>query len=164
MACVHDASKTIVKYEGREIRVANASGLALAEGVTDCLIDLARLTSPPSQFILPGSDPRFLPLEKHLPREKSVRPPILLRLGWPDMAPPPVGVGLSFWRELWELLPVGITVIACEGGHGRSGTALAAMLIARGMDPEEAIEYVRRMHCSYAIETAEQEAYLRSLR
>lgn len=44
MACVHDAPKTIVQYEGRELRVANASGLACAEGVAHCLIEFARLT------------------------------------------------------------------------------------------------------------------------
>ncbi|GBD19820.1 hypothetical protein HRbin28_00254 [bacterium HR28] len=158
MACQHDAAYTIFEDQGRQLRAANQPGLQDALKRADCLVDLAGLMDddPALRFILPGSHSRFAPLHETLGL------PMLLRLDWEDRRVPPVG--LAFWEKLWELLPEGVTVFACCGGHGRTGTALAAMLIARGMDPEEAIEYVRRMHCRLAIETPGQEAYLRSLR
>uniref|UniRef100_A0A7C5RUB2 Tyrosine specific protein phosphatases domain-containing protein n=1 Tax=Thermomicrobium roseum TaxID=500 RepID=A0A7C5RUB2_THERO len=158
MACRHDAAYTIFEDRGRQLRAANQRGLQDALKRADCLVDLAGLTDDEHslRFILPGSHPRFTPLHEVL------GPPMLLRLDWEDMGVPPVG--LAFWEKLWELLPEGVTVFACAGGHGRTGTALAAMLIARGMSVEEAIEYVRRKHCPHAIETRGQEEYLRSLR
>lgn len=47
--------------------------------------------------------------------------------------------------------------IGCIGGHGRTGTVLAAMCVLGGMKPKKAIKYVRDAYCSHAIETDEQE-------
>jgi protein-tyrosine phosphatase len=48
------------------------------------------------------------------------------------------------------------------GGHGRTGTALASVLMASGKatDPDTAIELVRSKHCKRAIETYDQIDYL----
>lgn len=53
-------------------------------------------------------------------------------------------------------------LIHCMGGIGRTGTVAARLLIERGVPIETAIAEVRRVR-NGAIETAGQEAYLRSL-
>jgi protein-tyrosine phosphatase len=60
---------------------------------------------------------------------------------------------------------VGRTVCCCVGGHGRTGTALAALMLAT--DPQitakESINNVRKLHCENAIESDVQEKYLAQL-
>ena len=50
-------------------------------------------------------------------------------------------------------------LVHCRGGQGRSGTIAAALLIAGGMAPADAIAEVRRSRPA-AIETAGQEIWL----
>ena len=51
-------------------------------------------------------------------------------------------------------------VVHCRGGLGRSGLVAARMLVELGVDPGEAIRRVRSARPG-AIETSEQEAYVR---
>ncbi len=48
-------------------------------------------------------------------------------------------------------------VVHCHAGYGRTGTVLAACLVATGLDVQEAIEKVRRQRPG-SIETFEQES------
>jgi len=50
----------------------------------------------------------------------------------------------------------GRAVVHCVAGCGRTGTVLAAYLVARGLEPEEAIHRVRAARPG-SVETAEQE-------
>jgi protein-tyrosine phosphatase len=50
--------------------------------------------------------------------------------------------------------------VGCLGGHGRTGTALACLAVLTGLRPDEAVAWVRSNHCTDAIETAEQEAFV----
>jgi protein-tyrosine phosphatase len=85
--------------------------------------------------------------------------PNVLKLDWPDRGAPPVG--LDFWRELRRLFQGGWNVVACcLGGHGRTGTCLAALLIEDGMSAKDAIGQVRTVHCVDAVESKAQEMYL----
>jgi hypothetical protein len=162
--CLHAADNPIFEWRGRELRAANCYGFEQARELADCIIDLAGLTrgsvgTRAPQGAAQGAESWFRELERLVnPAER----PVVLRLHWPDMTAP--SVGLDFWRRLWELLPEGVIVVACCGGHGRTGTALASLLVAAGMDPDAAIDYVRTTHCTEAIETAEQEEYVRRLR
>jgi protein-tyrosine phosphatase/nicotinamidase-related amidase len=52
-------------------------------------------------------------------------------------------------------------VVHCVGGLGRSGMAAAALLRARGMDADAAIEAVRQARSPRALETAAQEQFVR---
>jgi protein-tyrosine phosphatase len=47
--------------------------------------------------------------------------------------------------------------VGCIGGHGRTGTVIAAMAVLSGMRFDEAVEWTRKQYCSHAIETKEQE-------
>lgn len=61
------------------------------------------------------------------------------------------------------LLGEGKTVVThCRGGIGRTGTVAASVLVALGYeDPNEAIEIVRSVRDERAVETPEQEEYVR---
>ncbi len=53
--------------------------------------------------------------------------------------------------------------IGCHAGHGRTGMALAALMILTGLDAESAMLKVWTHYCEQAIETVGQERYLLEL-
>ena len=52
-------------------------------------------------------------------------------------------------------------VVACAGGVGRTGTALAAMAVLEGLEPDAAVAWVRRTYHRRAAEVPWQRAFLR---
>jgi hypothetical protein len=54
--------------------------------------------------------------------------------------------------------------VACSGGVGRTGTALAAMGVFEGMEPDAAVVWVRRQYHPRAVEVPWQRHYLRYVR
>jgi hypothetical protein len=54
--------------------------------------------------------------------------------------------------------------VACRGGIGRTGTALAALAILDGLSPREALIWVRSAYDHRAVETLWQQRWLRSIR
>lgn len=141
--------------------VGGASGGDLDPACADFVVDCAGVYSAsrtgPTFVDAENCNERFLSLENH------VHAPDLLELNWRDMGIPPVGLG--FWVQLWALLPMGHTIVCCHGGHGRTGTALAALALIA--DPASQagsmIDMVRADHCLSAIETSDQESYIFSL-
>jgi hypothetical protein len=68
---------------------------------------------------------------------------------------------LTQGREIRSLLRSGNDVLVhCKGGLGRAGMIAARLLVELGMEPEEAIRYVRRVRKG-AIETPSQLALVR---
>jgi hypothetical protein len=55
-----------------------------------------------------------------------------------------------------ELVEVG-----CLGGSGRTGTVLACMAVLAGVPPEAAVAWVRAAYRPEAVETVDQEAWVR---
>ena len=51
--------------------------------------------------------------------------------------------------------------IGCLGGSGRTGTVLACMAVLAGVPEAEAVAWVRAEYRPSAVETAEQEAWVR---
>jgi Protein-tyrosine phosphatase len=51
--------------------------------------------------------------------------------------------------------------VACGGGTGRTGTALACLAILAGTRPDEAVGYVRARYRARAVETPWQRRYVR---
>ena len=92
-----------------------------------------------------------------------------LLIDWKDGAAPPLRA--TFWLDLAKYIPEHYNYlgVCCMGGHGRTGTALACLMLAyikHGMwepkDPKKSIvELVRKAHCKEAIETATQTNYIR---
>ena len=101
--------------------------------------------------------PGFEGLIKH-----SFQLPVL-QIPWPDGDLPEVKP--EFWPELVKLLPAGNVYVCCAGGHGRTGTALAALRLSSipATTVREAILQVRKLHCPEAIETEDQIRYLYDL-
>lgn len=66
--------------------------------------------------------------------------------------------------ELWERAGLVRVEVACGGGRGRTGTALACLAILDGVPGSDAVEYVRRHYDSRAVETAWQRRYVERFR
>jgi protein-tyrosine phosphatase len=50
--------------------------------------------------------------------------------------------------------------IACMGGRGRTGTALACLAVLDGVHPDVAVAYVRERYSPKAVETPWQKKYV----
>lgn len=88
--------------------------------------------------------------------------PDRLAIKWPDFGS--LQVEPEFWPELFQQLPEGNILFCCQGGHGRSGTALAAIMIAvSGFNNHDAVEFLRSAHCESVVETPSQEKMLAEL-
>lgn len=73
---------------------------------------------------------------------------------WPDFGlPADKTAAARALREAWELAGTRRVEIACAGGHGRTGTALACLAVLDGLPGPEAIGYVRRHYAPRAVET-----------
>jgi Protein-tyrosine phosphatase len=83
-------------------------------------------------------------------------------LTWPDMGVPADGdAAAAALRDLLARARAGQNVeLGCIGGHGRTGTALACLAVLTGLDPSEAVRWVRASYCPQAIENVPQEVFV----
>lgn len=88
------------------------------------------------------------------------------RIRWPDFwVPTDRADALDALGEALRRAQGGERVeVACRGGVGRTGTALAALAILDGLPPGEAVAWVRGAYDHRAVETPWQRRWLRSLR
>lgn len=70
----------------------------------------------------------------------------------------------SALQEAWQRAETERVEVACLGGHGRTGTALACLAVLDGIGPDEAVGYVRRHYRAAAVETPEQVEFVRRFR
>lgn len=77
-------------------------------------------------------------------------------------APGSVGEMETILSEIREARHAGNVAVACMGGVGRTGTVAACALVAGGMSADAAIATVRAVRHPTAVETAEQERFVRS--
>ncbi|MCV2864834.1 tyrosine-protein phosphatase [Albidovulum sediminicola] len=78
----------------------------------------------------------------------------------PDRMPPSVEQMIMICREVERRLEAGQAVVHhCHAGKGRTGTALVAQLIWRGLPPAEALAVARQRNPRW-VESAEQEDFL----
>ncbi|MFI6284812.1 hypothetical protein ACIBCM_08660 [Streptomyces sp. NPDC051018] len=82
---------------------------------------------------------------------------------WPTLeAPVESSLLISLVKELAVELRNGATVeVACFGGHGRTGAALACLDIVLGeVTAEDAVARIRREYCPFAVGSAELERFV----
>lgn len=63
--------------------------------------------------------------------------------------------------DAWERSAAERVEIACGGGRGRTGTALACLAVLDGVPPRQAVAYVREHYDRRAVETPWQRRYVR---
>ena len=83
---------------------------------------------------------------------------------WPDWLLPadPVEARRAF-ADLWQRAANERVEVACTGGQGRTGTALACLAILDGVPPDEAVGYVREHYHPRAVETPGQRRFVTRL-
>jgi protein-tyrosine phosphatase len=84
---------------------------------------------------------------------------------WPDLGVPRDARQVArALRWLLEQATDGRRVeVGCAGGHGRTGTTLAGLLVLQGLSARRALSRIRGRYCEHAVESAEQEAVVRGL-
>ncbi|HJQ44767.1 MAG TPA: protein phosphatase [Amycolatopsis sp.] len=84
---------------------------------------------------------------------------------WPDFwLPSDRGDAAKALREAWERAEFERVEIACAGGKGRTGAALACLAVLDGVPSGEAVAYVRAHYRRHAVETPWQRRYVRRFR
>jgi protein-tyrosine phosphatase len=81
---------------------------------------------------------------------------------WPDFRLPADRESAAlYFREAWARAETERVEIACFGGKGRTGTALACIAVLDGVAAGEAVAYVRGHYAQGAVETPWQRRYVR---
>ncbi|MGC5362369.1 protein-tyrosine phosphatase family protein [Streptomyces sp. DT24] len=82
-------------------------------------------------------------------------------LRWPDFRLPSDRVATAdALREAWERAGSERVEVACGGGQGRTGTALACIAVLDGVPADEAVSYVRQHYAPRAVETPWQRRFV----
>jgi protein-tyrosine phosphatase len=82
-------------------------------------------------------------------------------LRWPDLwLPSDQAHARKVLHEAWESAMTGCVEIACRGGRGRTGTALACLAIIDGVSAKQAVAFVRQHYDQHAVETPWQKRYV----
>lgn len=103
---------------------------------------------PEFGLYLRGSEPPAVPWESRW-------------LRWPDFGLPSDRVGFAdALRDLLNRAVVQRVEVACGGGFGRTGTALACLAVLDGVPHDEAVAYVREHYARRAVETPWQRRFV----
>lgn len=82
-------------------------------------------------------------------------------LHWPDFRlPTDRDATRDALREAWVRAGSERVEIACTGGRGRTGTALACLAVLDGVPNAEAVAYVREHYDAHAVETPWQRRFV----
>jgi protein-tyrosine phosphatase len=111
----------------------------------------------------PGPVPEFaLYLLGHEPPEVPWEARWLV---WPDFGLPADRTATAeALREAWTRAQTERVEIACAGGIGRTGTALACLAVLDGVPNREAVAYVRARYAPRAVETPWQRRFVTRFR
>jgi hypothetical protein len=83
---------------------------------------------------------------------------------WPDFrTPASTPDAMATLREAYERAATERVEIACGGGKGRTGTALAAIAVLAGVPAADAVAWVRHHYNPHAVETPWQRRWVRNL-
>ncbi|HEY3687874.1 MAG TPA: protein phosphatase [Streptosporangiaceae bacterium] len=82
-------------------------------------------------------------------------------LRWPDFRlPADRAAAAEAFRDAWRRAEGERVELACGGGRGRTGTALACLAVLDGVPRAEAVAYVRANYSRHAVETPWQRRYV----
>jgi hypothetical protein len=82
-------------------------------------------------------------------------------LRWPDFRlPANPGHARELLGQAWTRADTDRVEVACGGGRGRTGTALACLAVLDGVPPERAVAFVRTHYDRHAVETPWQRRYV----
>ncbi|QUH03061.1 protein phosphatase [Saccharopolyspora erythraea] len=80
---------------------------------------------------------------------------------WPDFRlPADRADAADAFREAWHRAETERVELACGGGIGRTGTALACLAVLDGVPGAEAVAYVREHYARRAVETPWQRRFV----
>jgi hypothetical protein len=172
----------IFQAEGIGIWIGDNPGAKKSQKEFDICIDGGNVLDVPGEYDLPQlyGDPTLRrKLGVHLinppkPQADQTGATRILKLRWADRGAPPVKP--AFWPALLDELraardkghfgdsnPLRVMTI-CQGGHGRSGTAAAALIMCLSdYTPLDVLTHIRAMHCARAIESKVQHEYLNTV-
>jgi protein-tyrosine phosphatase len=81
-------------------------------------------------------------------------------LRWPDFwLPSDRSRAREVLHEAWESAMTERVEIACGGGRGRTGTALACLAVIDGVPANQAVAFVRQQYDPHAVEAPWQKRY-----
>ncbi|TCP57010.1 protein-tyrosine phosphatase [Tamaricihabitans halophyticus] len=81
---------------------------------------------------------------------------------WPDFRlPKDTAAARLAFTAAWRRAEYERVEVACAGGRGRTGTALASIAVLDGVPAEEAVDYVRANYHRRAVETPWQRRFVR---
>ncbi|MBV7242427.1 protein-tyrosine phosphatase family protein [Streptomyces sp. MW-W600-10] len=84
-------------------------------------------------------------------------------LRWPDFRlPADRAAARDLLEEVWDRAAGSRVEVACGGGMGRTGTALACLAVLDGVPADEAVAFVRAGYHPRAVETPWQRRYVRN--
>jgi Protein-tyrosine phosphatase len=112
-----------------------------------------------SEPLAPGPQPHF---GLYLLRRRPAPFPWQSRwLQWPDFRlPTDRDDAREALSELWRRAAGERVEVACRGGRGRTGTALACVAVIDGVPAEQAVSFVRQHYHRQAVETRRQQTYV----
>jgi protein-tyrosine phosphatase len=80
---------------------------------------------------------------------------------WPDFRlPADRDAAVAALREAWKRAAAERVEVACTGGRGRTGTALACIAVLDGVPNEQAVAFVREHYAARAVETPWQRRFV----
>jgi hypothetical protein len=80
---------------------------------------------------------------------------------WPDFRlPADRADAADAFREAWRRAATERVEVACGGGRGRTGTALACLAVLDGVPSAQAVAFVRERYDQHAVETPWQRRYV----
>jgi hypothetical protein len=86
-------------------------------------------------------------------------------LRWPDFRlPSDRSEAARLFQQAWTRATTDRVELACGGGRGRTGTALACLAVLDGVPAADAVAYVRAHYDPHAVETPWQRGYVRRFR
>lgn len=154
--------------------IADAPGCRRDKGLFDVVIDggdVLTVYAPAKPKVILEGDADLVELMKQYVEPDAVsaylaKEPKVLQIDWYDRKAPPLHP--EFWvalaQELHDNPAITRVVTCCQGGHGRSGSALTALMMCyTDYSPLDAITHLRAVHCPRAIESTVQHDYLNRL-